>query len=486
MCIFTSFVTYFFTCYKLLVIYIQIKYNILLPYIASYAKLKATKERDNFIMEFNILHFGAIGDGTTNDTPAIQAAIDACAAAGGGKVIFPGGKTYRSGAITLCSNLELHLEMGAVLKGSDNLEDYLLYGNASSSIQKRAVPSYVNCEYAGAPTHYFLYAKDCENLAITGFGRIDGNEEIFHGEVTPWHIEGIFYPRAPMLFLENVAHLTIRDVTLEKSAFWTVHMVGCKDVLIDGIRILNSMRMANCDGIDPDHCQNVRIANCHIECADDCIVFKNTAAAMQYGPCENITVTNCTLSSSSAAIKFGSESEALFRNILIENCVISHTNRAISLQLRDKGSIENVIFNNLVIQTELRYPNVFWGAAEPIAITVFKRKEDTEVGRIQGILFHNIRCEGENGILMYAEQPGAISDVTFQNVSLSLRQFTDYEKGRHDLRPNTHTAFTEDGLAYVHAHGVHGAQFRYCTFRAEADMQPAQQFLLQNCQAVEL
>lgn len=421
-------------------------------------------------MEFNVLDFGAAGDGLSNDTAAIQTAIDACSLAGGGRVTLPGGKVYRSGALVLRSNLELHLEMGAVLKGSDNLSDYLLFDGNTSAPKTKDVPSYENCEYAGAPTHYFLYAKDCENIAITGFGKIDGNEEIFYGEVTKWHIEGSFYPRAPMLFLENVSHLTIRQVTLANSAFWTVHMVGCRDVLIDGIRILNNLRMANCDGIDPDHCQNVRISNCHIECADDCIVFKNTAAAMQYGPCENITVSNCTLTSTSAAIKFGSESEDLFRNILVENCVISRSNRGISLQLRDKGSIENVIFHNIAIDTRLFHKDMFWGAAEPIAITVLKRKAETQVGTIRNIRFSNIFCTGENGILIYGDATNAISNVSFQNMTLRLHRTTEHEIGFHDLRPTAGPSFTEKGLYYVYGNNATCIGFQNCSFSASVSM----------------
>lgn len=421
-------------------------------------------------MNYNILDFGAVGDGVTNDTSAIQKAINACSKTGG-RVTLPGGRVYRCGALVLCSNLELHLEQGAVLKGSDNLGDYRLFGEGPSTPQKLEIPSYINCEYAGAPTHYFLYARDCTDLAITGLGTIDGNEEIFYGDMDKYHIEGLFYPRAPLLFLENVEHLTIRDVKLTRSAFWTVHMVGCRDVLIDGIRILNNLRLANCDGIDPDHCQNVRISNCHIECADDCIVFKNTAAAMKYGPCENITVTNCTLTTTSAAIKFGSESEALFRNILVENCAISRSNRGISLQLRDKGSIENAVFHNIAIDTRLFWPEVYWGRAEPIAITVLKRKTDTQVGTVKNIQFSNIVCTSENGILLYGEEEHAIQNIRFRDVSLHLRSSTRYPKGDHDLRPCTGSTLTPKKLSYVYARNADHVHFHGCSFTAEGLME---------------
>ena len=286
-----------------------------------------------------------------------------------------------------------------------------------------------------------------------------------------------------MLFLENVSRLTIRDVTLSRSAFWTVHMAGCRDVLIDGIRILNNLKMANCDGIDPDHCRNVRIANCHIQCADDCIVFKNTAAAMDYGPCENITVTGCTLISTSAAIKFGSESEDAFRNIVVENCAISRSNRGISLQIRDGGCVENVLFHNITIDTRLFHPDVYWGCAEPIAVTVLRRKEGAEPGAVRGVRFSNIFCESENGILVYGEEPGLISDVVFDGVSLRLRRDTDYETGFHDLRPCAGPACTERALTCVFAQNASGLVFRGCAFRTDTEMERLMDapFRLVNC-----
>ena len=411
-------------------------------------------------MTYNVLDFGAVGDGFTNDAGAIQAAIEECAARGGGRVLIPGGRVFRSGTLTLRSHVELHLEMGAILKGSDHLEDYNFLKSQSVTQKALDVPTYENCDYTGRPSLFFLYAKDCEDVAVTGWGQIDGNEEIFYGNVTPWHIDGSFYPRVPLLYLENVKHLSILQVTLTNSAFWTTHLIGCEDVLIDGIRILNNLRLANCDGIDPDHCKNVRIANCHIESADDCIVFKNTESALQYGPCENIVVTNCTMISTSAAIKFGTESEAPFRNISIQNCNISRSNRGISLQLRDSGCIENVTFSNIKIGTRLFSKDHWWGAAEPIAITALKRKENTQIGYIRNIRFQNINCSGENGILIYGDEPCNISDIHFEGISLELHKETNWPGEYHDLRPTSQKITSTEGLYAVYARNGADISFR--------------------------
>lgn len=386
-------------------------------------------------MTYYVHDYGAVGDGLHNDTQAIQATIDACFANGGGRVVLSSGHTYRSGTLFLRSHIELHLEENATLKGSDSLVDFNLFGQGDVTPQKIAVPTYENCEYTGLPTLFFIYAKDSEHVSITGKGTIDGNEEIFYGTVTPWHIDGSFYPRVPLLFLENIKNLTINQVTLTGSAFWTTHMVGCEDVLIDSIRILNNLRLANCDGIDPDHCKNVRITNCYIEAADDCIVFKNTASAMKYGACENIIVSDCTLISTSAAIKFGTESEAPFRNIRVQNCNIKRSNRGISLMLRDTGCIENVVFSNIDIETRRFSKEHWWGGAEPIAITAVKRNADTNIGNICDVSFENIRCISENGILIYGDEAINVKDIRFDNINLQLVEKTDWPKISHDLRP---------------------------------------------------
>lgn len=386
-------------------------------------------------MKYYVDEFGAKGNGITNDRMAIQAAIDACANAGGGKVILSGGKTYISGYILLKSNVEFHLEAGAVLKATSDLKDYYPLANGGVvHAHESGLPSYLNCEYAGKPFQAFIYALGEENVVISGYGTIDGNEEVFYGMDAGYHIEGSYYPRIPLLLLEDIRHLTVKDVTLRGCAFWTLHMVGCNDVLVDGIRILNNLRMANSDGIDPDHCRNVRIVNCHVECGDDAIVLKNTADYRKYGPTENIVISGCTLISTSAAIKFGTEGEDDFRNILVDNCCISESNRGISLQIRDCGNVENVIFSNITIGTR-RFSYQWWGRGEAISVTSLDRKAGIKHGTIRNILFQNINCTGENGILVYGTADNPIEDIVFDRVNVKLRKTSRWGVEGYDIRP---------------------------------------------------
>ena len=142
-----------------------------------------------------------------------------------------------------------------------------------------------------------------------------------------------------------------------------------------------------------DSCKHVRISNCHIEAADDCIVLKTTEANHHYGPCEDIVISGCTLASTSAAIKIGTESVDDFQDIIIDNCSIYDTNRGISFQLRDQGNIENVLINNCVIRTK-NVSECWWGFAEPINIASINRKDEIPSGKIKGLSITNVRCKG--------------------------------------------------------------------------------------------
>ncbi len=383
-------------------------------------------------MIYNVLDYGALGDGKTNDAKAIQKAIDDCYSFGGGKVVLPGGHTYVSGSLLLRSNVEFHLEHSAVLKASSNFDDYMEV--ESVFVDENTISASGEYDYNGEPKHFFIAGFKGENIIISGTGTIDGNEEIFYGEQDKYHIGGSYYPRIPMMLIHKVNHLSICEITMRGSAFWTIHLVGCNDVLIDSIRILNNLKMANCDGIDPDHCKNVRISNCHIECADDCIVLKNSHKHNECGACENIVVSNCTLISTSAAIKIGTESENDFKNITVSNCSISKSNRGISLQLRDKGNIENVIFSNINIETR-RFAPQWWGSGEPISITVLDRYKNKSSGNIKNIHFENINCSGENGIVIYSDKNEKIKDITFNRIRVNLKKTSRWSADSLDLRP---------------------------------------------------
>ena len=373
---------------------------------------------------YDILTFGAKGDGVTDDAVAIQKAIDRCSAEGGGVVLLPRNHVFLSGPVELKSNVELHLEATATLKANPNESIYQLSAFGENRGEGML----------------WLWAKDAENISITGKGTIHGNGIAFMGAELEdsYELKALadqtFDPRPHVLTLTNVQNLTIRDVTIREGAYWTVHLIGCNEAAIDGINLLNNLKIRNGDGIDLDHSKNVRIANCHITSGDDCICLKNRREFEQYGSCHDIVVTNCVMSSRSCAIKIGSENMDSIYNVMFDNCIITGSNRGLGIQNRDEGTVTDVVFSNIQLDCKL-WSDVWWGKAEPIYVTSYPRANgnhkdanwrfpkgqiEGKCGEVSRIYFNNITALSENGCFVGGDVPGKVKDIYFNNVRVKL------------------------------------------------------------------
>ena len=365
--------------------------------------------------DFDVRAYGAVGDGTANDAPGIQRAIDACHAAGGGRVVVPAGRTYRSGGVELKSNVELHVERGATLLCSGDPADF----------------PYRFPNYGGAP---FIAAHRAERVAITGAGVIDGNGRAYVDEDLG-HIYRAKRGRPFTVFLVGCRNVAIRDVEVRDGAVWTIRLSGCSDVVIHALRILNDLKMPNSDAIDLDRCRNVRVSDCHLEAGDDCICLKATREFDGYGPCENITVTGCTLVSTSAALIIGCECKAPMRNIVFDACVITRSHRGLAIHLSDESDVENVTFSNMIVETRL-FHTKWWGRAEPIYVTAIPWNDRTGIGRVRNVRFVNVLARGENGVFVQGWDRSRIEGLLLENVRVEVTKTSKWPGGTIDIRPS--------------------------------------------------
>ena len=384
-------------------------------------------------------------------TERIQRLIDQAHAQGGGQVrIEPG--IHLIGTLQLKSHVDLYLEAGACLKASPDPVDFQQTTFAGL--------------YGGTEGAFLVTAEDAEHISISGPGALDGSAlDYMDGW---WHEP---YIRAPKpwrprgLGLFACRHVTLKDFTFRNSASWTIHLTGCEDVLCLGLRILNRLDVPNCDGIDPDHCRNVRILGCHIEAADDGIVLKNTAEYADMGPCEHVVISGCTVISTSAAIKLGTESHGTFRNIVVSDCAISGSHRGLAIQLRDQGTIENVSFSNCTVQTRLFHER-YWGRGEPIYVTAVPRHDGDAPGKVRDVRFFNIRCQSENGIFLSGTEESPLEEIRLENVKVDLSIQSKWKGGQIDCRPRhgeEHGGLEEAPTCGIRARYVEGLALREVT-----------------------
>ncbi|WP_163407262.1 glycoside hydrolase family 28 protein [Flavobacterium ajazii] len=284
--------------------------------------------------DYLITSFGAVADGKTVNTKAIQKAIDAANKNKGGRVVFSKGK-FLSGSIILKSGVELFFEEGAVLLGSTDVNDYP--------------------KYEGIRALVLAYAS--KNISITGKGIIDGRGRELALAVDSLHHTGVRIDseynyrrlrpgdgRGKLVSFVKCDSIKITDITLKNSSGWVQCFEKCSNIVVDHINV-ESRAYWNNDGIDINGCENVSVTNCNVNSADDGICLKSDSPGLQNN---NIYIANCIIRSSASAVKFGTGSYGSFKNVTIENIEVFDTFRsAIAIESVDGAEIENIKVSNI-------------------------------------------------------------------------------------------------------------------------------------------
>jgi polygalacturonase len=402
---------------------------------------------------FDVLKYGAVGDGKALESAAFQRAIDeASAYSGKAQVLVRGGRRYLVGTIELKGSIDFHLDGDAQLLISTKREDYRggLAGSADAATMASA---------AGA----VITATNAQGLKITGTGNLQGRAREFMTRYDPvgeWWIPGAFRPK--MFVLTGCKDLEVRDITFAEAPNWGLHMLGCDGVLVDNVKVRNLLDVPNCDGIDPDHSRNVEIRNCDLVCGDDGVVIKCSRQTVDYGECANIHVHDCVIETQDAGLKIGTETTSDIHDIRFERCKIKTSSRGLCIQLRDQGNIYNIDFRDITFASRF-YGDPWWGRGEAISFTAIPRTATTKPGSLHHVNVTNVTGTAENSVRVrgFREAPGAMSnvhDITFDRVAVTLDRTTQYKGELFDNRPTTAVDAIEThdtpGFSVEHADNV--------------------------------
>ena len=364
---------------------------------------------------FNIRDFGATGNKGDKATIPVRSAIDACTAAGGGKVYVPPGD-YTVGTLQLKDNVNLNLEAGATLCLSQDPADFI------------------------QGSHTMIFAQDAKNIAVTGRGILDGlakyefvemrgiDPEIAN-EIEIARKAGVDMRRyyrtgmqTYMFILNNCTNILLSDISVIHSPLWNIRLNDCNRVFIRGVYIYSDLEKGvNADGIDICCTSNVTISDSVIVTGDDAIVLKTPARKGQekVNPVENIVVTNCILTSSSTPLMIGTETLADIRHVIFSNCTIRNSNKGFGINVQDGATVSDIIFRNLTVETNRRHWN-WWGSAELCKFKLSKRSDTSKLGRIRDIVIDTIisHPRGTSTIVGQPEQP--LENIRMNNVQIFM------------------------------------------------------------------
>lgn len=426
---------------------------------------------------FDVRSFGATGDGKAVDSPAINRAIDAASAAGGGTVRFPAG-TYLSGSIRLKSNVTLCLEAGATLLAS---ADEALYDPAEPNEwgDKLKYQDFGHSHWRNS----LIWGEDLENIAIIGLGRIDGRDlksgrnKDFAGQSGG----------NKSIALKNCRNVLLRDFSLLRGGWFALLATGVDNLTIDNLRV-----DTNRDGFDIDACRNVRVSNCSVNAPDDdAIVLKSSFGLGFARATENVTITNSHVSGydvgtmfdgtyqrltpakpghlPTGRIKFGTESNGGFKNITISNCVFDFS-CGIALETVDGALLEDVTITNITMRDVINAPIFLRLGAR------MRGPEGTPIGSLRRVTISNIVAHNvamHHGILIAGLPGHPIEDLTLSNILITYQGGGTAEQAAR-LVPEYEQEYPEPGhfgiipsygmfARHVQGLTVHNLEVRFAT-----------------------
>jgi len=372
---------------------------------------------------FNVLDYGAKGDGITMNTEYIQAALDD-AARTRGTVIIPEG-VFLTGTLNL-NGVHLHLAHGSVLKASGDLMDYPDQNwvhNEMGVLRALLVDLYhddVTIDGSGTIDFSGREFYDLDSYQIPE-SRVPFNEEQIKEATHTYAARP-----AQCLFFHGAKHITVSGIKIVDAPCWTVTFSECEDVKCLGLTIDTNLNIPNDDGIHVSACKGVIISDCHITSGDDCIAL--SCITNWEKPCEDIVITNCVLKSCSKAVVIGYQ-YSVVRNVLVSNTIIKESNRGLCFMAHNEaGMVENVRVSNMIIDTRIRAGN-WWGNGEPIMMMV--NTQDSHLPpeqksrrvapfAIRNVVIDGATCVGENAMGIYAEG-NIIDEIELRNIDYTRK-----------------------------------------------------------------
>jgi len=413
---------------------------------------------------YNIINYGANGNGKFNNQTAINNAIKECSKEGGGKVIIPRGIWF-TGPIELESNVNLHLESGAVIYFSKNFDDYpLIYTSWEGFFTYRCMPQ--------------IYGKDLNNIAITGEGVIDGNGSVWRpvkrfkmtdimwnkiiskGGVIDNRKEEIWWPSASalegnkeiipnpsilkdkelcqkyrdylrpvLLNLTNCKNILIEGVTFQNSPAWCLHPWLCEHLTVNKVSVRNPWFSQNGDGIDVDSCKYVEVKNSTFDVGDDamCVKSGKNEDGRDLGkPCEYVIFKNCTVYHGHGGFTIGSEMSGGVKNIKVENCTFISTDTGLRFKscLGRGGIVENVYIDNINM-TDIPKEAIIFTMGYDMDTKAGKEVSPEEVPEFKNIYIDKINCtNAQTGLYISGLSQKPVHDIYLTDINISAENPT--------------------------------------------------------------